>query len=99
MIWPFAGKLRLLKMTNPGRARVLREFPSMARRSGRRQKCLKQNILQKHPRGQNEIGIQTDDGAVVAHVCHLGRHVYRYAKRERARGGWPHRIVVPPPLL
>jgi hypothetical protein len=25
-------------------------------------------ILKKHPRGEYEIGIQTDDGAVVAHV-------------------------------
>jgi hypothetical protein len=26
-------------------------------------------ILQKHARGEYEIGIQTEDGAVVAHVC------------------------------
>jgi hypothetical protein len=26
-------------------------------------------ILQKHARGEYQIGIQTEDGAVVAHVC------------------------------
>jgi hypothetical protein len=48
-------------------------------------------ILEKHPRGEYEIGIQTDDGAVVAHVCiwdGTSIDMRSESEREQAAAHW-----------
>jgi hypothetical protein len=43
-------------------------------------------ILQKHARGEYEIGIQTEDGAVVARVCIWdGAGIDRRSESEREK--------------
>jgi len=46
-------------------------------------------ILKKHARGEYEIGIQTDDGAVVARVSIWdGTSIDRRSESEREKAAW-----------
>lgn len=53
-------------------------------------------ILEKHARGECEIGIQTNDGAVVAHVCiwdGISIDVRSESEREQAAMEMAARLV------